>query len=119
MKRKIIAILVLFIVVVGGSSLKMKQPSYQYATLTIYGKQEKPIQYSIHNQDKIDLLVKTLNQSIHFKNAQKDYEKTKGPTYQIELDDQQVYIINGNDIIKDQNAYLLENKIDIFDIFDE
>ena len=119
MKRKIIAILVLFIVVIGGISLKMKQPSYQYATLTIYGKQEKPIQYSIHNQYKIDLLVKTLNQSIHVQNAQKDYEKTKGPTYQIELDDQQVYIINGNDIIKDQNDYLLENKKDIFNIFDE
>lgn len=119
MKRKIIALLVLFIVVVGGSSLKMKQPSYQYATLTIYGKQENPIQYSIHNQDKIDLLVKTLNQSIHVQNAQKDYEKIKGLTYQIQLDDQQVYIINGNDIIKDQKAYLLENKKDIFNIFDE
>ena len=77
-KVKLIVDIVLFIVVIGGLSLKMKQPSYQYATLTIYGKQEKPIQYSIHNQDKIDLLVKTLNQSIHFQNAQKDYEKTKG-----------------------------------------
>ena len=119
MKRKIIALLVLFIVVIGGISLKTNQPSYQYATLTIYGKQEKLFQYSIHNQDKIDLLVKTWNQSIHFQNDQKDYEKTKGPTYHIELDDQHVYIINGNDIIKDQKAYLLENKKDIFNIFDE
>ena len=46
-------------------------------------------------------------------------KKQKDPTYQIELDDQQVYIINGNDIIKDQNDYLLENKKDIFNIFDE
>lgn len=45
--------------------------------------------------------------------------KKKGLTYQIELDDQQVYIINGNYIIKDQKAYLLENKKDIFNIFDE
>lgn len=110
----------MIMMIVGvGVIFQQKQVSYSYATLTIYGKQEKPIQYSIENQDKIDLLIKTMNTSIHSQNLQKNYEKIKGITYQIKLGDHQIYTINGNCIIKDEKAYLLENGKDIFNIFYE